>query len=196
VDKDQTGKPGKKRTGGRSARVRESVLAAVLELTKTKNFTELSISEIAERARVHETTIYRRWGDKEGLIVEALLAKADEAIPEPNSGTIRGDMIAMLEDFIAFASSDTGISLLHAVASVGANAQELKQRYWQKRKSVLDRVIDRARARGELGPACDGTLLVEAMISPFYFRLLVSGAPIEADFPGRIVDAVLGGWKG
>ncbi len=183
--------PKKKRTGGRSARVTTAVLDAALKLVRTRGLSGFSISDLAAQSGVHETTIYRRWGSVERLILEILLERADSAIPERNTGSFRRDMVAMIRDAIEFCRSPTGTSLLRALAVVGEEAAPLKQQYWQARMSVAERVVERAKARGELDKGVSSELLIQALVGPLYLRILVSGQPIEPDFPELMVETVL-----
>ena len=61
--------PGTIRPGGRTARVAESVFAAAIAELAERDFADISIESIAERAGVHKTTVYRRWGSTPGLVV-------------------------------------------------------------------------------------------------------------------------------
>jgi len=57
----------RRRPGGRSARVRRAVLDATLELVNAHGLDGVTVAEVAERAGVHETSIYRRWRTREEL---------------------------------------------------------------------------------------------------------------------------------
>src|SRR5215468_426884 len=95
------------RRGGRSARVRSAVLDATLALLR-EGGDAFGIPQIAARAGVHETSIYRRWGSREALIVDAVRSHIGEEIPVPDTGTLRGDLSAFLASIIAFLSSPLG----------------------------------------------------------------------------------------
>src|SRR5262245_64597066 len=84
------------RPGGRSARVRAAVLAATLELLAERGFERTELPEVARRAGVHATTVYRRWGAKVRLVGEALLERARPLTPTPDTGTLRSDLEQLL----------------------------------------------------------------------------------------------------
>ena len=88
--------PRTRRTGGRSARVHTAVLAATIDVLLDRGIDGLTIAEIAERAGVHETTVYRRWGTKANLALEAVLSTSILEIPAPNTNSLRGDLLALL----------------------------------------------------------------------------------------------------
>ena len=84
----------RRRVGGRSARVQESVLKSVFELLGEKGPSDFSIADVAARAGVHETSIYRRWPSRETLIIEACRNFAEDVMPIPDTGALRTDLIA------------------------------------------------------------------------------------------------------
>src|SRR5512132_695784 len=81
-----------RRPGGRSARVRAAVLrATIAELLRT-GYAGLSVEAVADRAGVHKTTVYRRWGTLQQLVTDALLAHVSAKVPQPDTGTLRSDL--------------------------------------------------------------------------------------------------------
>ena len=82
----------RKRPGGRTARTGAAVQAATLEILAAEGYGSLTIDEVAKRSSVHRTTIYRRWGSRERLVVDALGARSTTEIPLPDTGTARGDI--------------------------------------------------------------------------------------------------------
>jgi len=63
-----------KKTDRRIQRTRQSLRTALLELIKEKNYDEISIEEITERANVGRTTFYLHYKDKEDLLMEEISA--------------------------------------------------------------------------------------------------------------------------
>ena len=76
-----------RRPGGRSARVRADVIAATLAELGERGYAALSLDSVARRAGVHKTTLYRRWGTREELVLEAMLERAGEHISVPDTGS-------------------------------------------------------------------------------------------------------------
>src|SRR6201986_3287208 len=83
-----------RRTGGRSARVRAAVLRATLDALLSCSADDLSIRDVAQRAGVHETSIYRRWGTRANLILDAVQGEIEAAVPPPDTGSLRRDPLA------------------------------------------------------------------------------------------------------
>jgi AcrR family transcriptional regulator len=181
----------KRRPGGRSARVGAAVLGATLE-TMQERGTDFSIPEIAARAGVHDATIYRRWGSKEALIVAAITAYIGEEIPIPDTGSLRGDLDALLAESVAFLASPLGTSLVRAsAASAVSEMTETRRAYWSSRFARIGAIFTRAAARGEIAPDADIALAAEMLIAPLYLRLLVSHEPLTPELGQRIAEFIL-----
>ena len=90
-----------KRSGGRSARVRDAVLRSALALISEKSADGVTIADLAKRSGVHETSIYRRWATPNAVILAACLRFAGDAVPTPDTGALRSDLIAMMRRAVA-----------------------------------------------------------------------------------------------
>lgn len=178
------------RPGGRSARVRADVLAAVAETVAAVGYDGLSIDEVARRAGVHKTSIYRRWPSKADLVIEAMHDRSDHAMTMPDTGHLASDVLAFLRDVAAYVISQSGRALLVASLRGGddPDGDETRRRFWSERLERAVPRLEQARARGELPAETDTTLLLEALISPIHFRALVSGLPIDARFLESIIE--------
>jgi AcrR family transcriptional regulator len=183
------------RPGGRSERVRRAVLDATLELILERGLDQLSIVEVAGRAGVHDTTIYRRWGTRERLMIDALLVAGERRLPVPDTGSLRGDLVEFASTLASLLSEPLGRALAHALAGPSEDPamNEARAHYFQARLDLVGVVIDRAVARGELPAGTDASLALEALIAPLHFRTLVSRRPLDDGLPGRIADLVLYG---
>jgi AcrR family transcriptional regulator len=187
----------KRRAGGRSTRVKAAVLQAAGEALIERGLEDVSIAEIAAKAGVHETSIYRRWGTKTALIVDAVLAKVERALPIPDTGLLRDDLAQLLRDVAAFLASPFGATLTRMVAGpAGARAEIAAARdtYWTRRRHDATLVFERAIARGEVAPDTDVGVAFETLIGPLYFRALITGEPLDDAFLERLISVVLNGF--
>src|SRR6266496_3740796 len=91
----------RKRPGGRSARDRTAVLRAALEELIAVGYPSFSVEGVAERAGVHKTTLYRRWRNRENLLLEAMLEHGRENVPIPDTGSLRSDLLAYAKAIVA-----------------------------------------------------------------------------------------------
>jgi AcrR family transcriptional regulator len=185
----------RRRTGGRSARVRAAVLDATLDTLLAQGPDRLSIADIAVAAGVHETSIYRRWRTKENLIIDALFARTEQDIPVPDTGSLRGDLIAAARSLAAVLTSPIGALLARAsVLTVNDPAVAATQeRYWATRFELGKAIVNRAIDRGELPPGTQPRPALDMLAGALHMRALLTHEPIEDDLPERLADTVLFG---
>lgn len=136
---------GRQRTGGRSAIVRQKVIDSVLAELVENGYSELSVSKVAKRAEVHETTIYRRWPELEHLVLEACSEVANN-IPLPNSGDLRQDLEIVLNGIARLMSSQIGQTLM-TLAMAASDKAEFKApltKFWHERMYIGQQVLRNA----------------------------------------------------
>ena len=172
-----------RRPGGRAAVVVAAVRRATLELLEEVGYGRLQLPEVAVRAGVNKTTVYRRWPTKAALVSELLQAMAAEQMPARDTGTLIGDLIAHLEGLVAILRTGTTRTVLKAMISGELDQSDaaVREAYFAERFRLSAAIVDRAVGRGELPPGTDARLLIEDACSPVYFRLLITGQPITAD---------------
>jgi AcrR family transcriptional regulator len=182
----------KRRPGGRSARNRRAVLDATVETLVDRGYAGLSVDEVATRAGVHKTTIYRRWPNVGALVVEALLDRQREHVPIPDTGDLRTDLNALLDAVAASITSPDGRALLRAAQdSASPELDTLVHQFWHARFALAREIFQRAADRGEIRNDLDHDLLVELAVAPLFFRHLVTREPLGRAFRERVLDALL-----
>ncbi|SCF71331.1 transcriptional regulator, TetR family [Streptomyces sp. Ncost-T6T-2b] len=93
VDSDGV-EPGTVRPGGRTARVREAVLRAAGDALVEHGFDGLDLADVARRAEVGKTTVYRRWSSPAGLVADLLTDMAEQSLPRTDAGSLAEDLRA------------------------------------------------------------------------------------------------------
>jgi AcrR family transcriptional regulator len=176
----------------RGEHVRKTVLAAAFDELVETGAAAATIAGVARRSGVHETTIYRRWVTKENLFLEAMLNRSAEAIPTPDTGSIRGDLLAVVRAVIAYLTSPTGLAVLQVSLTVDDDS-DARRSFWAGRIDALRPVVECGIERGELRPDTDAGLLLETLIAPLHGRLLLTGEPVDEQLGERIVELVLDG---
>lgn len=193
-DEQPTAAPApRKRTGGRSARVRESVLSATLEQVAEHGIEGLSIGDVAARAGVAETTIYRRWGTRTALIADAITQLAADGNPVPDTGAVRTDLRVLAEQ-VSHLLVRPGIARLVGTAialSTDPEVDAARRRFWNDRFERSSEIVVRAVERGELRAGSEPREVIENVSAPLYFRLLVGDRAIDDEFIGRCIDNTL-----
>jgi AcrR family transcriptional regulator len=185
----------RRRLGGRSARVQTAVFEATLELLQEQGYGALSFAAIAQRAGIHKTSLYRRWKTKEQLVLDAVENRMTKDFPLPDTGTLRSDLIQLVQYFSAFLWSPVGQAFLQ-MAPVSGSAPSVgafPKNYWQHRYPYLRPLFDRAIARGELSPQTDFQLLFEMLLGVLFVRAFMLGESLDETLADRIVDLMLAG---
>jgi AcrR family transcriptional regulator len=176
--------------------VRAAALAATLAELAEGGYATLSLEKVAHRAGVHKTTLYRRWGTREELVLEAMLERAGEHISVPDTGSLRQDLLELARTAAANAASPEVAAMARAVAAESPRDGRLAAangRFWAERLALDAAIVERAIERGETPPGTDPPLVIEAVLGPIHLRLLLTGEPVDHSFLESIVDVVVDG---
>ena len=175
-------------------RVRERVLDATMAALGEGGISGLRIEHVAEAAGVAKTTIYRSWGSKVGLIVDALQRGSERDVPIPDTGSLRGDLLELGDVVRRTITSEVGPQLIAAFVATGdAEVAEVSRTYWRERFRAFEPIVDRAVERGELAERLPVNELLAAFLGPMLFRAFFSREGVPAAFVGRTVDRLLEG---
>jgi AcrR family transcriptional regulator len=191
--------PGAPRRGRpRSEAVERAIIEGVLQLLEEgSTLAELSIERIAKVAGVGKATIYRRWRGKEALVLDVLAVLEDATAPRLG-GSVRDDLVALLESVRQRGVSKRDSAVLRLVMTEVMRHPELSRSYHDRfiepRRRLLRQVLQRGIDEGELRDDLDLDLLHDLIVGPMLLRtVLHESAPLEEDLPARMVDAVLAG---
>lgn len=173
--------------------MRSAVLEATSSLLTEVGYDELSIDDVASRAGVHKTTVYRRWPTKPELIADAARVQAAENVPIPDTGTLLGDLQALAREVVANIGSGGGARRARTIVAAAASSGELADvmhSFWAHRLGASAAIIQRAIDRGELAATVDPIAVIEAVVGPIWLRLLLTGEPLDDDFADEIAELV------
>lgn len=172
------------------ADIRAQVMPAVLDELARWGVERFSIEALAERHRLDAGMIYRHWGDRQRLIVDAALADLETWGPATDTGSLRGDLEALARNVTARVNTEVGRTFLRALVMGhgGRHDEETRMMFWRARFAVVRRLIDRARARGELRDGVSTVAAVQIVMAPINIRALYSDALIDDDYAAAIAD--------
>lgn len=172
----------------------EAILQATLAVIAEEGYPGLTMDAVASRAGVSKATIYRRWSSKQEVVVAAAEALS-QTVTAPDTGTVRGDLEAIADGLVAVFSGPSTArlvgSLLAEATRDQALATALRDGFLQTRRAAARAALARGVERGELDHGTDLDFAVDQLAAPFYYRLLVTGDPIDAGFARSVVDTVL-----
>ncbi len=176
--------------------MRSAVIMAALEELAEGGYASFSCEAVAERAGVNKTTVYRRWGTRENLMLDALVEGARVSVPIPDTGSLLADFVAYATKLVEVVTAPAVEANLRAVAATGDRDSALadaSRSFWSTHIELARDIVERAIARGEVPAETDPGAVIETLIAPIYFRLLVSGEDLDAEFVQTVAEHVVAG---
>jgi AcrR family transcriptional regulator len=169
-----------------------AILEVIRELLADVGYDRMSIDELARRARASKSTIYRRWSGKPEMVAAALHGLMTDHPALPDTGSLRGDLIAAMTGFCRLYERKRPIvlSLLAAIRSDPSLGRLLHEHVLQTGLAETTVILDRAVARGDLPATPDVSAIVEVGKALLWHRLLLSGEPLDEPWVRHVVDHV------
>jgi AcrR family transcriptional regulator len=170
------------------------VLAATLAALAETRYRDLTVEQVAQRAGVAKTTVYRRWGSTEGLVLDLLRDLTAGRPPAPDNGNLDSDMRALARDILA-AYANPGLSTVVAsVVSAAVHLPEARQtlsEFFTARTTEMAIIAERAVQRGDLPADTDPVEVIRMLGAPFYYRRFITGEPVDEEVADRAAAAAV-----
>jgi AcrR family transcriptional regulator len=171
-----------------------SVLRATIEELARVGYSRLRVEAVAARSGVNKTTVYRRWPEKSNLVCAAL--RTVSGPPEdPDTGSVRDDLIASFRSGTRGWATERGRALLRVLAAERADptvdrlARMLRERHVATRRLIVERGV----GRRELPAGTDPDFLLEVLTSTIHTRVRQRTGPLDPSWLARVVDFALAG---
>ncbi|MDH6133115.1 AcrR family transcriptional regulator [Kitasatospora sp. MAA4] len=185
----------------RSAAADRAILDATREALAEVGWGGLSIGQVALRAGVAKTTLYRRWPSKNELVMDAVATQLEE-LEVTDLGSLRADIEDVVAQFAALLSRPETQAALLALFAEGTRDAQLRKRIRQTIVDPQKRLVRQGRAnaqaRGELDPDCDEAsaaeeidIIFDTIAGTVEHRMLVSGEPVTPDWISRFTTLLL-----
>jgi AcrR family transcriptional regulator len=166
------------------------MLAATLDLLAERGVHGFSTDDVATRAGIGKGAIYRRHASKEELVRAAVGSLVDEGIAIPDTGSTRDDIRTLMQEAVALYGSSERPQLMPnlvaAMAEMPELARTVREGWLARRRAALGEVLLRGIERGDLRPDTDVELALDLLGGPLFYRLLITGGPID----GRLAEGV------
>ncbi|MEU9060593.1 TetR/AcrR family transcriptional regulator [Streptomyces sp. NPDC048430] len=181
--------------------------AAILEATRASlvdlGWSKLTMGDVATRAGVAKTTLYRRWAGKNELVVDAVAVLFDE-LELPDLGSLAADVEAVVLQFAALLERPETKTALMAVVAEATRDEALRDRIRDsivtRQKHLVLQGRERAQRRGELPVEPDAVvaartadLIFDVIAGAVVHRALVSAEPVDPDWARRFTLLLLSG---
>ncbi|HLM05142.1 MAG TPA: TetR/AcrR family transcriptional regulator [Blastococcus sp.] len=170
------------------------IRAAILRLLADVGYGALTMDAVASEAGVGKATIYRRWRTKQDLVVDTISdLNRDEASP-PDTGSLEGDLRAMLRSLVSVITGPTGaatLSLLSTVPHQPALAEAFRNGPLAVWRQSFEDIWARAEERGEVRPGIAGSVAAETTSALLVQRWLLTGSPVDEAYADEVLDTVV-----
>ncbi|WP_433441514.1 TetR/AcrR family transcriptional regulator [Nonomuraea sp. CA-141351] len=182
----------------RSEKAEKAIIEATLDLIgEGMGVSELSIEAIASRAGVGKTTIYRRWSNKEDLIVDAL-ATLKAPLPPLTGTSVRDDLISLLDAMRKESGEPRSRCVMNIAMSEADRYPEMMARFVKRavepRRKAMRALIERGIATGELRPDLEVSMCMAILQGAMLWHTKWGPAgDLAPDLAERVVDAALAG---
>lgn len=168
-----------------------AILVAALELVAEVGYAGLTIEGIAARAGVGKQTIYRWWGSKADVLLEAGAIKAEIQVPTDDHGSYSADLRAFLEASYRIGNRPEYIALLRALmaeAQIDPKfGERFREAFLERRRDALAAITHRARARGDLPQRPAPATVADIVFGTIWYRVLATQAPLDQELVEDLV---------
>jgi AcrR family transcriptional regulator len=187
---ETTRRPGRPR----SEQAEQAIIEATLDVFAEKGFEGVCVELVATRAGVGKATIYRRWPNKEELLLAAF-ASLKSPFPEPKGVSVRDDLLAMVEVMCADKADPRKARRYALLLGEGEKYPRLMARYKetvvQPRRDAMRAVIRRGIETGELRPDTDVEIAMLSLTGAIMSLEKSQDGTFNGDFAARLVDGLL-----
>ena len=178
----------------RSAAADVAIREATLELLAEEGYAALTMSGVASAAGVSSATLYRRWRSKADLVIDVMLAGAEDH-QLPDTGSLAGDLRSVIRTTADMKQNAQSVKIMAAVVGeLGRNpelAKAFRAALITPRRAQFAEIFERAAARNETRPDLDYELATDLVFGPLYQRILITGRPVTPKIADQLVDLVL-----
>ena len=172
----------------------EAIQSAAIELMQEVGYERCTIEAIAARAHASKATIYRRWNNKQELILSAVTRHTFCSPPEIDSGNLRVDLIEMISEKIKNLKGPDG-AIVSVLLTAAKNDPELGKLIPTSIRETQDdsvmHIIERGIKRGEISKDANIELLLEILPGIFTYRIFMTHQSVNRKFIEQLVDGIL-----
>lgn len=182
--------PRKTRPGGRTAATLARIYGSTLELLRDRGLSAVTFNDVAKASDVNRSTLYRRWPDRNELVLDAIMASVAELIVPAEGDSLAAELADVLNQIGDYLNTPIGHAVLAAGLELSTTNSSTGQRQiglWRERLRAFEPMFERAQDRGELDPAFDWESAFAMAAGAIYYRTMIHHEPIDAAWINRIV---------
>jgi AcrR family transcriptional regulator len=189
---DMTDQAERTRHRRRGEELEAALLEAAWQELVEAGFAKLTMESVASRAKTGVAVLYRRWPNKDDLVLAAIRHYgAVHPVDVPDTGSLRGDMIALLGEFsnarISFATIISA-AFSGLLASAGLTPAEVREKVIADRPLSSEQIFTRAHERGEIDLDALSPAVLAMPFDLMRHDMLMTFKPISEERVLAIVD--------
>lgn len=175
--------------------VSRGILDAALEELVEAGIDGFGIDGVARRAGVSRAVILRGWHDRRVLLMAAQLHRARETFPTPDTGSLRGDLLAYAASQIEATKAPDTRLWLHRMLPSGRDADlsDVRMDFWDCRLNAVATILRRAADRGELRPGIDPLLATKMYVGSSLFEPIFYETAASPEYAEQMLDVFIRG---
>lgn len=184
----------RRRPRRRGAALDEAIFQAVLDELAEVGYARLTMEGVAQRARAGKASLYRRWPTRIELVMDAVYSRLPDPAAPPDTGSLRGDLLALLRANAEALAGPAGEALRGLLSEALADSEVIAR---VRRNSqgatlrIMREILRRAADRGEIDAAAVTDRRLETGHALLRYHFLFNGTPIPDQVITGIVDEVL-----
>ncbi|MFE5588085.1 TetR/AcrR family transcriptional regulator C-terminal ligand-binding domain-containing protein [Kitasatospora sp. NPDC056531] len=180
----------------RGEALESAIFEAALQQLTTDGYARLTMEGVAAAAQTGKAALYRRWSSKEELVMDALRASLPPAVPAPETGSLRGDLLEVVTGLRTAMFSELGAAVRAIMSELDhqrahAFLELVLERVVEPTTALIAEVLDRGAARGEVRPGAVTPLVTDVVPALMLYRIKMCGGDSVNLDPVAIVDEVL-----
>jgi AcrR family transcriptional regulator len=182
------------RPGGRTAAVRAAVLTATADLLIESGLTAVELTDVAQRAGVGKSTVYRRWGSVPALVDDLLADMAETSRRRPDTGSLRDDLRSLARLIARTLADRRQGGLFRAIIAAGTcdeRTSDALAGFYRARIDEMTPIVTEAIARGDAPAGTDAAAVIRHLSAPLYYGMLTGTAPPTQAEADRAADAAV-----
>lgn len=170
--------------------LRTRIYDAAMEEMLRVGLDDFNIDRVARRAGVERSRITAHWPDRRLLLMDTLNTRAAEAAPVPDTGTLRGDLLALAASLDAIAASPAGRQWFRRMLPGGRDVDlhDVGADFWDIRFATVGVILRRAAERGEVRDDLDHGDALRMFAAAYYFDVIWGDAPVRPDYGATVID--------
>jgi len=155
-------------------------MEATLQILMSEGYAGLTMAGVAQRAGVSTATLYRRFRDRDEVVLAALEDRQANHSPAPDTGSLPGDLKEFLLELVDALNGDRGRLLEGLLSEMMRNkalACVIRSRLPDINRANFLEIVERAQRRGEIAPVSEPDVVASLVIGPLYYGPVIAGMP-------------------